>query len=754
MSDQADDREDLKVIEAQIRELEDAASLAGRAPPSLPAAAGTLTTNGHDVLFLSLYHSLLSLAPLSSPSPPPTLSSVLLLRTFLTANATDLSLFPALASLSSTTLSNLVTSLVTRTLRPPAVKTLLALNFPHDPQSHSLLPTLLEPAGPLGLLLAAQFSSRCPLDPAVPDRLHVVDALAAPVVTRLLHHFPGVPSPVDADGGEEGEGDGEDGGGGLTDRVDRPEWFFGFLKELLVGPLAVIDEHVQPLLTKYSSPSSSSSSSPPPPPLDARFYFLSTFVSLSRRRLLLLLPSILSSSLLLSKTLTAALDFERHLDDEYLYKHLLDDHKDAADRPTPTRIIDVFASNPARLTSWMKLELTSFKSHLSSALSSPTAWTSPSPSTNYPAPFPEMFSSLHLSLSSRILPLTLSPARSKLIQVVALPLSMSFYDALYDRAKESDVRDVYRKAGGEEELERVLWRWCGAIEGAGHAEAVIERDAAGHRPGDRAELLKIAGTFGDLGRALVGDLAEAVSELGRERAVQYLVRSHMLLEEEGGARERRAGLAGLAEMEGGGGIEQQKERDRRDHHRRMVDRINHQRSPSPSPDLVPCLHFYSSAIAAVRSHTRSETSDRIEKVLADQLLRPFVDRIRDAPRIASGGRVQFAVDMDLLLALFSGRVLSAAGNEAGKLREFSRVLGMDDRERRNLHEAAVGLTGTDRGGVVGLDEGSLRELDSMLEAKGFVVDGERGLSKQELVDVMGKCAGGDGKGKRAVIDVD
>jgi len=146
--------------------------------------------------------------------------------------------------------------------------------------------------------------------------------------------------------------------------------------------------------------------------------------------------------------------------------------------------------------------------------------------------------------------------------------------------------------------------------------------------------------------------------------------------------------------------------------------------------MPPSAQFYGAVLRAIRGGLKAELSIQVETKLSEYLLKPFVDRVRDAPEIKGSGRSQFGLDMEELLGLFCRDVRGNQG-AAGRLGEFARVCCMDEGERESLREAVEMLL---EGGE---DDASLREVDAMLEAKGF---DPNLLSKHNFLAVLGKMS--------------
>ena len=282
---------------------------------------------------------------------------------------------------------------------------------------------------------------------------------------------------------------------------------------------------------------------------------------------------------MLTKTLTAVLSFETYLDDEHLFTQLRADHPFAATK----RVIDIFASNPARLTTWIKLEKAAMADQLESVLARTDAYISPSPATHFPPPATETFCHALLALSSRIAPVTLSAARQKILAHAVDPLVLSFYDCLHKRAN-PDVRDAFRHNSDGAAVAATIASWCVAIDSSDYCSATLSRESL---------LSKRAETFKELRNDLLDVFVDGLNEIGKELALQYLRRSHMLLSSSSSSAKPKSAAALLSKLNQGETNEERREKEQRKYHEKMRAIQQEQVHPTVSLDLDPVLQVRS-----------------------------------------------------------------------------------------------------------------------------------------------------------------
>ena len=201
-------------------------------------------------------------------------------------------------------------------------------------------------------------------------------------------------------------------------------------------------------------------------------------------------------------------------------------------------------------------------------------------------------------------------------------------------------------------------------------------------------------SFAFLRGALVKDLVKGMYERGRELTHQYLLRSHNLLKQ----HHQLDALASLADPS-----KPSRPQSREPHC-----------APDPSPDLVAALAFYAAAAAAVDAFASAELAAELRGSLAEEVSRPFLDRVMDAPIINRDGRRQFCFDASIMLGIFDGGVGVGGGRPEGAasmLRSALVVLSMPEEGLASLKDVIADVR---EGG------GETEELQaaSMLEAKG------------------------------------
>ena len=313
------------------------------------------------------------------------------------------------------------------------------------------------------------------------------------------------------------------------------------------------------------------------------------------------------------------------------------------------------------------------------------------------------FDVLVAATSKRYKYLETKKMRLCMINNVQVPVAMKFYDSLYSLAKRKDIRDIK----GARDTEVVVRNWCVAMNGAkfGGDTLKVAREGSG-REDEMLGLKKIENSFFALFDALVDDFVHACSDRGRELTVQYLVRSHMILN-------RREPVKGREIREDDDLLFSGAEDDLR-HLRKLLEHQESQiddNNESPSPDLVNSLSFYGCIVAAVAAHANEENADVVLSRLAQAIHKPFADRILDAPAIQRLGRRQFSIDMAYIIDVFMGR----GGEDTLILAELKKIMQMETAKIENVRDALFALV--DDGNI---DERCLEELYSILEANGLV----------------------------------
>ena len=148
-------------------------------------------------------------------------------------------------------------------------------------------------------------------------------------------------------------------------------------------------------------------------------------------------------------------------------------------------------------------------------------------------------------------------------------------------------------------------------------------------------------------------------------------------------------------------------------------------SPDPSPDIVPALTFYSAAVAAVNAFASFELSEELRRSLLEEVSRPFLDRIMDAPSINLDGRNQYHFDTSLLLDIFS----SGEGHDTPTmLRSALVILAMPDKDLIVLRSVIADVRRCD-------GENEDLEAASMLRAKGVTLDLDMAVYLMEKIIV-------------------
>ena len=311
-----------------------------------------------------------------------------------------------------------------------------------------------------------------------------------------------------------------------------------------------------------------------------------------------------------------------------------------------------------------------------------------------------MFAALFKSIVAKSISIPNLATKSEIIQLLLVPFTLSFYDALYNLADENEVRQIEIDLDNSK-LKRTLRLRGVAMNSASYCEDLLEF-AANEIDNEEKDVMNLAVKFRDLHERMLSDFEKAAAERCMGMAAQYFVRSHML-------------LAG-GEGEGEGEQEQQQQQ---------------QQQQQLSNDLITTKSFLAIVGESLNKHFTTNISIRVKGALLDVLCKHFIKSIISARKISRRGVDQFRYDKIEVLELFVGIDCS----NCVLLDECLKIFDFEHSEGQSLQRAVKGIVEgceVDEFGDL-VDDVALLAVNEILTAKRFEI-----ISYSQFESLLGK----------------
>mmetsp|Transcript_13994 Transcript_13994/g.44818 ORF Transcript_13994/g.44818 Transcript_13994/m.44818 type:complete len:727 (+) Transcript_13994:1536-3716(+) len=563
----------------------------------------------------------------------------------------------------------------------------------------------------------------------VVGRLWAVEGLAKPLLKRFRYHFSGSRS---------------------TNRIDKPDWFHGFMAQAVKDHCDLLVDRVQPIVEQAVRESHPSAF------VDVLALFVRALIRGLHKHYESIWPSLAESDALVCHTVDEALSFDKTMADLYGYS--------AEAVGSWPRAVDFFLADQSRLVRWMDADLQFARLKVRAELDKPTAWsvlaatvglfTDNSSSSEPPAPrlvTPECCDhiiSILTSVAERAQAVPSPEGQLLFVRMVQLPLVEDFCKQLSELlAKEKLTTQVFTERGpavlGEmstflnaaERIKEVLATWEGEpfysslkfVQDEVSTEEVGSAldSSSSHRVLDAAKRgvragTKVSSKFGGLLARVSAKVTNRIGSRGKfaresprpAAAIEPSFQdSPSVLQPE---IERLGALIaqtttlifrvtlGLFETK----LEQYV------HFIRRGGLCLEDRLPGPTPEFSAGLEVLASVLTPLRKRMVRPLTDRFAATLGKGVCDVLVQNVLDGCRLDQNGALQLEADFKLLLSLFAPFAKRPENRFFRPLKDRLRILCAASASLSSLRKTLLRLIASWDGSK---DSPEGRQLTSILE---------------------------------------